>query len=221
MSDVELTIEGRGSGRPSGLRLVATLVLATAVSGLAIAGVYQVTLPTIEANQERARREAVFKVVPGAAAMLRLVERDGALAEPGAGDERAEAIFAAYDEDDGFVGWAIEGEGPGYQDTIRVIYGYDPVRQRVVGMHVLDSRETPGLGDKIFKDAAFVAQFEALALEPEIVLVKDGAEAENEVDAITGATISSRAVVRIINDADARWRPRLPAPGDEPAREGR
>jgi len=81
----------------------------------------------------------------------------------------------------------------------------------VTGMYVLESRETPGLGDKIFKDEAFVANFRALAVDPEIVLVKGGRTADNEVDAITGATISSRAVVKILNTAHEAWRPRLEA----------
>jgi electron transport complex protein RnfG len=125
-------------------------------------------------------------------------------------------IHAAYDEQRRFVGWAVSGAAPGFQDTIRVLYGYDPARKLVTGMYILESRETPGLGDKIYKDEAFVANFEALAVEPEIVLVKDGRDANNEVDAITGATISSAAVVRIINQANERWLPVLPPPGSEP-----
>jgi electron transport complex protein RnfG len=84
-------------------------------------------------------------------------------------------------------------------------------------MEVLESRETPGLGDKIYKDAVFVAGFSALSVEPEIFAVKKGTKSlPNEIDAITGATISSKAVVRIINEAHAQWSAQLPAPGSEP-----
>ena len=84
-------------------------------------------------------------------------------------------------------------------------------------MEVLESRETPGLGDKIYKDAVFVAGFSALSVEPEIFAVKKGTKSQpNEIDAITGATISSKAVVRIINEAHAAWSAQLPAPGSEP-----
>jgi electron transport complex protein RnfG len=84
-------------------------------------------------------------------------------------------------------------------------------------MAILESRETPGLGDKIYKDAAFVANFDSLSIDPEIVTVKKGRKsAPNEVDAITGATISSKAVARIIQQGNLRWAPRLeshpPAP---------
>ena len=84
-------------------------------------------------------------------------------------------------------------------------------------MEVLESKETPGLGDKIYKDAEFVANFRQLSIEPEIVTVKKGKKsAANEVDAITGATISSKAIVRIINETNDIWLSRLPEPGAEP-----
>ena len=79
-------------------------------------------------------------------------------------------------------------------------------------MEVLESRETPGLGDKIYKDAEFVRAFSALSIEPEIMAVKKGTSSmPNEIDAITGATISSKAVVRIINEAHAAWSEKLEA----------
>jgi electron transport complex protein RnfG len=78
-------------------------------------------------------------------------------------------------------------------------------------MAVLESRETPGLGDRIYKDERFVAEFADLAVEPAVELVKGHGEAPHEVDAITGATISSRAVVGILNSGNATWLARLPA----------
>jgi electron transport complex protein RnfG len=94
-------------------------------------------------------------------------------------------------------------------------------------MKVLESRETPGLGDKIISDGKFVGQFGQLALDPKVVVVKGGAHAPNQLDAITGATISSRAVGAIVNKSAATWRPRLPdrahappLPSDEPAPTG-
>ena len=104
--------------------------------------------------------------------------------------------------------------GPGFQDTIAILYGYKPGEKIVVGMEVLESRETPGLGDKIYKDAVFVAGFSALSVEPEIFAVKKGTKSQpNEIDAITGATISSKAVVRIINEAHAAWSAQLAGTG--------
>jgi electron transport complex protein RnfG len=51
-------------------------------------------------------------------------------------------------------------------------------------------------------------------VDPEVVLVKAGRTRDNEVDAISGATISSKAIVRIINDANERWMDRVAALSD-------
>ncbi len=219
---VDLTIEGRPQ-RPHGSRLVLTLAIAAMIAGLVLAAAYQLTLPRIEANRARALRRAVFEVVGGAKRMQRLAVRDGRLVPA---DPRSRAgepgVYAAYDDAGRFAGYAIEADGPGFQDTIRLLFGYDPRTKRVTGMFVLESRETPGLGDRIYKDAAFVRQFRDLATEPQVRLVKGGRTAENEVDAITGATISSRSVVKIINEALRRWKPLLdqaeppPAPQEPP-----
>ena len=50
----------------------------------------------------------------------------------------------------------------GYQDVIRVLYGYSAEANAVIGLRVLESQETPGLGDKIETDAGFLANFERL-----------------------------------------------------------
>jgi electron transport complex protein RnfG len=84
---------------------------------------------------------------------------------------------------------------------------------------VLDSRETPGLGDKIEKDPAFLANFERLdvslskdgtALAHPIVAVKHGKKTSPwQIDAITGATVSSFAIGDILRDSAGKWVPRL------------
>jgi electron transport complex protein RnfG len=202
---------------PSSLRLVLTLAIAGLVSGVAIIGIYEATLPTITENKARELREAVFKVLPGVSQMQALVYRDGELIVVAAPDKDEPVIYGGYDEQGDFVGYAMPAAGPGFQDTIGILYGYKPAEKIVVGMEVLESRETPGLGDKIYKDAVFVGGFSALSVEPEIVAVKKGTKSQpNEIDAITGATISSKAVVRIINETHAQWSAQLPAPGSEP-----
>ncbi len=216
MNEVELTISARRK-EPSAFRLVATLVFASAVSGMCLATAYQVTKPIIDANNARELKAAVFKVVPGSTIMQKLTLRNGLLI-PIADDEitNDEIIYGAYDDSGQFIGYAIESSGPGFQDTIRILYGYDPKTERIIGMEVLESRETPGLGDKIWKDESFVSIFKSLAVNPPIVVVKGGRDAENEVDAITGATISAKAVVKIINQGNEHWISKLPPPGQEP-----
>jgi electron transport complex protein RnfG len=205
------------STSPSSLRLVLTLAIAGLVSGIAIIGIYESTLPTITANKARELREAVFKVLPGVTQMQPLVYRDSQLVVVEKANKDEPVIYGGYDAQGDFVGYAMPAAGPGFQDTIAILYGYKPEEQIVVGMEVLESRETPGLGDKIYKDAAFVGGFSALSVQPEIVAVKKGTKSlPNEIDAITGATISSKAVVRIINEAHIAWVEQLPAPGSEP-----
>ena len=202
---------------PSSLRLVLTLAIAGLVSGIAIIGIYESTLPTITANKARELREAVFKVLPGVTQMQALVYRDSHLIVVEKPNKDEPVIYGGYDEQGDFMGYAMPAAGPGFQDTIAILYGYKPEQKIVVGMEVLESRETPGLGDKIYKDAVFVGGFSALSVEPEIVAVKKGTKSQpNEIDAITGATISSKAVVRIINETHAAWAGQLPAPGSEP-----
>jgi electron transport complex protein RnfG len=209
---------GKLSVQPSSLRLVATLAIAGLVSGIAIIGIYQTTLPTITANKARELREAVFKVLPGVRQMQALVYRDGRMIAVPEPDKDEPVIYGGYDEQGDFVGYAMPAAGPGFQDTIALLYGYLPDDKRIVGMEVLESRETPGLGDKIYKDADFVAEFKDLSIETDVVAVKKGSStAPNHVDAITGATISSKAVVRIINETNAAWAGQLPQPGSEPA----
>jgi len=199
-----------------------TLAIAGLVSGVAIIGIYESTLPTITANKARELREAVFKVLPGVSRMQALVYRDGRIVAVPEPQKDEPVVYGGYDEQSDFVGYAMPAAGPGFQDTIALLYGYLPGKKQVVGMEILESRETPGLGDKIYKDAEFVAEFSALSIEPEIVAVKKGTSTQpNHVDAITGATISAKAVVRIINETHVAWAEKFPAPGTEPPFEGK
>ena len=146
--------------------------------------------------------------------LLTFVYRDDELVVVPEPDKDEPVVYGGYDEQARFVGYAIPAAGPGFQDTIKLLFGFDAERQRIVGMQVLESRETPGLGDKIFKDAAFVAEFRDLAVSPAVKVVPKGTDdSPNAVDGITGATISSKAVAKIVTAGAARWKDRLPATG--------
>ncbi len=204
------------STEASGAHLALTLGFAGLIAGLALVAAYEFTLPTIEANRARALREAVKKVVPGSTKMQPLVAEGGALRLATDADKEGR-IYAAYDDGGKFLGYAIPSQGAGFQDAIVLIYGFDPDGRKTMGMKILESRETPGLGDKIYKDKAFSRRFDSLAVEPPVVAVKDGANEPNEIDAITGATISSKAVVKIINKSHATWGALLPNAASAPA----
>lgn len=188
------------------IRLVITLGLAGLFSGLVLVSVFLATQPLIKRNQEEALEAAIYRVLPGAETRKIFVEEGGKLIEADSA-EGTEAIYAGYDSNGELVGYGIPSSGTGFQDTISLIYGYDPYEKKVIGMQVLESRETPGLGDKIIKDQDFLDNFSALEVEPEIEAVASGTKSEpNEVDSISGATISSKAVVNIINDGNDKWR---------------
>lgn len=194
--------------RAGPFRLVATLGVAGLVSGLILVTVFLATQPLILRNEARALEAAIFKVVPGSESRKIYVQEGEKLVpfkDTGTGLP-AEAVYGAYNSQDQLVGYGIPSAGPGFQDTIKLIYGYDPVEKKIVGMEILDSKETPGLGDKIFKDENFVNNFKALTIDPEVVAVKPGnKKASHEVDTISGATISSKAVIKIINLGNSRW----------------
>lgn len=203
---------------PGSFRLVATLTLTGLMSGLILVGVYLVTQPRILRNQAEALYAAIYTVLPGTQEIRTFVVREERLVAYESPDGKLpdeQAVYAGHREDGSLVGYAVPAEGGGFQDTIKLIYGYDPSRRVIVGMQVLDSRETPGLGDKIITDDEFLANFEALAIEPSMVTVKKGKKVNpNEVDSITGATISSEAVVKILNESSQQWAPML-SPQDE------
>ena len=204
--------------QPTSLTLALTLGIFGVVSGLLLVGAYELTLPIIQRNDERALREAVLEVVPQARSMKKLT------LDPTTAEHSNELLgaYGAYDRDGALRGYALVGEGPGFQDVIRLIYGVDLGQQRITGMKVLDSRETPGLGDKIDKDPDFKKNFDDLLVEPDVVAAKKQARtaAENQVDIITGATISSKAVVSIINQTNQRWLHLLPTPSGATRRPG-
>lgn len=106
------------------------------------------------------------------------------------------------------VGYAIKATGGGFADKIGLLVAFDPELTTLRGIAVLFSNETPGFGDKI-KHAStatkisFKDQFKGSPLTAKLELIKTGdrAKADSEIVAITGATISSDAVLEIVNGA--------------------
>lgn len=192
----------QGGKRPaSSVRLVLSLAAAGAIAGFVIVLVHLWSQPRIQAHQARVLNEAVQEVLGAPEEMATLFLMDGEFtAAPAADTADLDRIYAGYDADGTLLGVAVVAAEPGFQDIIRLIFGYDPDTGTVLGMKVLESKETPGLGDKIEKDADFVAEFAGVATP--LMGVKSGKStgAPGEVDMITGATISSQAIVDIINN---------------------
>ncbi len=197
--------------------------------GLLITTAHLVTKPVIERNRAEALQRAVFDVLPAATDSVTASWQDDRGLKMLEAGERTDApvVHVGLDAAGQVVGVAIEAAGMGYQDVIGVLYGYAPDERAIVGLRVLESRETPGLGDKIETDPAFRANFERLdvSLVPDgtrvahpIEAVKQGEKtAPWQIDGITGATISSQAIASILRESTAVWIPRIEA---ERARSG-
>ncbi|MFC1778566.1 FMN-binding protein [Pseudomonadota bacterium] len=195
----------------STFRLVATLAIAGALAGLLIVLVNQHTKPIIDKYKAEQLQIAVYEVLPDVERYNTFYLVDDALSlslPDGAKESEYKRIYVGYDTANKVSGVAISRGESGFQDVVQVIFGFDPVSGKLSGMKVLDSKETPGLGDKIFKDLDFVKQFFA-GPETPLVGVKSGAGKgqPNEIDTITGATISSKVVISIINNGLKEWRP--------------
>lgn len=173
-------------------RMVVVLTVIGLISGGILAGVYQWSLPRIKANQVRATDQAVFKVVP-VVKSYRAIEKDDL------------TYFKCFDKNGKWVGTAILCQGNGYQGEIKLMVGVNADFTKFTGMAILEQVETPGLGAKIAAKS-FEDQFRGLAARPPIEYVKGIApEKPHQIQAITGATISSRAVVNIINKTVEQW----------------
>jgi electron transport complex protein RnfG len=212
MSDTPNTPNAPAPPRISSVRLMSTMGGAGALAGLLIVAVYQLTLPTVQANRAARLETAIHQVLPGIARYDTLYLHDGALTATlpaGADARKLEKIYDGVDGDGRHVGFAIPATQPGFQDAIDVIFGFDPGKPGTLGLVILSSRETPGLGDKI-EAPGWLAQF-AGASTPLSPVKAGTAQQPDDVAMITGATISSRTVIAAINSALDRWTPTIAA----------
>jgi len=197
----------------STFRLMATLTVAGALAGLLIVMVNQHTKPIIDKYKAEQLQKAVYEVLPGIERYSTYYLVDGALSRllpEGAKESEFKRVYIGYDANSQLKGVAVSRGESGFQDVVQVIFGFDPTNGKILGMKVLESKETPGLGDKIFKDKAFVDQFFAGPDTPLIpVKIGAGKGRPGEIDTITGATISSKVVISIINHGLEEWSPVL------------
>jgi len=195
---------------PSSFSLISTLGVVAMLSGFLVVLVYEYTKPIIAENQRIATERAIFKVLPNATSRLTFVINEGKITL--ADDKTSgELIYAGYDANKQFVGMALNAAEQGYQDIVKLLYGYQPETGCITGYDVLKSTETPGFGTKITSDEAFLANFNCLdakvnqeqtGLINVIKTVRHGTKQNPwEIDAISGSTITSNAVGRMFNQS--------------------
>jgi len=177
-------------------KMVIVLTVITALSGVVLSTWDSVTKPKIEYHKLQALKAAISDVLPQYDYYDELQVEGNTL------------YLGKLEEEIEPVGIAFKTEGSGFQGSISIMVGVDPSFSYMTGMKVLGQIETPGLGTKIVVDPSnktnpfwFPEQFGGVVLFPQIDVVKNSiSQNSNEVQAISGATITSKAVVRIIND---------------------
>lgn len=175
------------------IKMLITLSLIGVVSGALLSQISGWAAPKIEMHRKAATEKAIFMVQP-----------------LGKDYEKVNAIdfelYKVFDESKNLIGYAMPYEGNGFQGKIRIMIGVKENLNQLVGLEVLEQIETPGLGTKVTEEP-FTKQFIDLIARPKIDWVKGApASKENEIQAITGATISSVAIVDIINAGLAKLR---------------
>ncbi len=152
------------------------LTIITALSGYLLAQVYKITKPAIE-KQKKIEEEKINKEIFPEAAEFVEKEKNGI------------KYFSVLNSEKEEIGKVFTTSSLGYGGYIKIKVGIDK-NGKIKGIKILHHNETPGLGAKITEDR-FLSQFKGKTVE-ELYLKKD--KSEGKIDAITGATISSRAV---------------------------
>lgn len=175
-------------------KMILNLVIIGGVSGAILAVVFGYADPLIQINKEKELKEAIFVVLPEA--------KDYRVHEKviGQGKEKI-TVYEGLDAGGAPVGVAFKADGGGFQGNVGVMVGLNLDYLRLKGIKILDQVETPGLGNRI-SEPAFEEQFKGVEIAPKVEYIKNRKpEKPNQIKAITGATISSDAVVNNINNA--------------------
>lgn len=139
----------------------------------------------IETNTQDRIKNAISKLAPEAVKIDKI-------------DTASELIYKLRDKKNKLIGYAFIAWGQGYQGKIKMLVVIGSDLNNLVGIEVVESLETPGLGAKI-QESAFRDQFKNLDVEDPIKCLKEKPSKNNQIMAITGATVSSNAVVNILN----------------------
>lgn len=158
-----------------------------------------VTADRIAANEEQSKQESMKNVMPAAASFGEPIDISAIVTGiPGA--DNAELI-PALDAGGSLIGYAISTATQGYGGQVKVMTGIG-TDDAIVGVDVFyNDDETPGLG-KNTSNESFRSQYGGLSALNEIVVSKDNTAGNAQsVDAVTSATISSRAVTKAVSIA--------------------
>jgi electron transport complex protein RnfG len=175
------------------------LIAASFFFGILLAVTSAALSPRIEQNKINKRNALAGALLPQARNFVSLeAEID---IESVQGQKEEIEVFKAVSDAGEVVGWCFNAAGPGFADRIELVVAVDENFQQLAGFNVLASNETPGFGNQIRFDF-FRDQFKGAPAEDlRLVTSGDSTQIDSEIVAISGATISSEAVVDIIGNA--------------------
>lgn len=176
------------------LMLVVVLGLITFVCALLLGVVNGVTKDKIEQNGIETRNAAMSEIIPNAE--FTDVEVPADFATPA--DKNQPVVSGVYQAtlDGAEAGYCVEVNPKGFGGALKMIVGIN-ADGTVAGIKVTEASETPGLGAKAQSDKNWIAQFAGQPADGSLAVSKDG----GTINAITGATITSRAVTLGVNTA--------------------
>jgi electron transport complex protein RnfG len=155
--------------------------------------------PRIIQNKINKRNQLVKGLLPEAKNFVSL-DSDITIQSIGGKKTKTE-VFKAVTETGECVGWSFNADGPGFADKIELVVAVDANVETIAGFDVLSSNETPGFGDRIKYDY-FRDQFKgAPAAALKLVSLGEPTEIDSQIVAISGATVSSEAVVEIVSNS--------------------
>lgn len=168
------------------------LIIAAFVFGLLLAVTSTVLTPRIQANEAKMLNDKMKALITDANDFEPVIE-DVVIAGT------KTDIYEAFDISGQSLGFALVATGPGFSDKIKLVIAVNESCSKYFGFEVLSSNETPGFGSKIIENY-FNNQFVG-APSDKLELVKSGDDKkiDGQIVAITGATVSSEAVVKIFN----------------------
>jgi len=169
------------------VKTAVSLFLICAVTAGIVAGVNAVTAPTIKANEIASANAAKSAVLENAESFEDVSLSDGTTG------------FTGKNASGETVGYVFPSSATGYGGKIEIMVGFDTAGL-VTGVQILSIDETPGLGLNAKKES-FLSQFTGTSND--LTVVKNQEPGENEILALTSATITSRAMVKAVNQARA------------------
>lgn len=160
----------------------------------ALAYVNDVTKPIIDENTEKEKAQALIEVLPEAQSFSEPLDTDEL---KGLGYEVSDYIKNLYKAEG--VGYVVEVSPKGYGGSIDMMVGIT-ADNKISGIKITSLSETPGLGAKV-ADESFFGQYLGDIPSGGFKVVKKAPSNEGDIQAVSGATISSRAVTKGVSDA--------------------